>query len=744
MSDSDSFWQKTKNALSRDVGKDARDAAANVGGKVTIIKEKVSGKIDSANTKVGQTTDKYFPTFKKLFQNEEKREQREELRDNKFIMQQEGWMKKTLGGAKGAASAVGGATKSFLQPTAGTGFFTVLVIAAHAAIMLSMPELPNIGTILSEPNYLLGLLFHKFFLMQIIIALIAAFFVYGGSLQFPDKLKLFGEFMIIAALAWFGPVLLANALNNGDIAGFGNMSVIISILFQPWMVVILEHHRDKFAVILSAFWMIAVMIFVIMVLVATFALGTEFTPEYGTMYTPAELWTGLKGAVNQAANSTVNVVTNTGNQVKQTASSSVSGLTSQITGNVDTSQGLPLGVFVTEMQPKVQYVPGQDSLIVFATIRSRSLAKDQGVIQLSCQGGVKETTYANGVATTVLREFPTPALNPTSIPLTYSGNYQDIRKVACDFGTGYGDLVPAGRAVSGNVNITATYDFKTMAYIPLLFMERSKIVALQGQAPSAENPATPPTSARYTPGPLRITILSGAQPYDATLASQDQLGFSVTVANDLKPQGSVTQWKSFQFYVPKQFHLSNCVPALNPAGTWSENPDYSVYDLPVGNIDFPPIEQYFNVLCNLGGNGLGTFTFFTNIDYSYKMIGTTSVTLRSDQPLPATNTGTTGTSTSGGTGTTTDGGTNYPPPNMQSCATTATDATNTYCQVTVSYGIWNCRYDGSGSTSSGFSNANCYLAIPAANTNFVCDFTAGSPSCKLCPREGTADPFILC
>jgi len=639
------------------------------------------------------------------------------------------------GGAKLAAggSAVGAAGMAIVGGTARVAHKGLLALRSHYTalflVLCAAAHYFNVarGTIafsFSDPMLLVYL---------VVLPVLAAFLFYKDDDEpFPWRNML--KFIPISLAAYAIPVGVVWAIDHG----FISMMIGSLILFGApgWIVfVFLNPGESKVTRFLAGLFFLAWTV-VILVLIMEAGLGIS-GGTFVVPISPSDFISAASGIYNKLGTEFGAVYS----QAKNTINGTIAGATQEYyTGTVDQSQGQPIGVFITRMQPALTkfYADNQDSVIVYGVLSARTVSDSISVAN-TCS-----LDFASG-ASTVSKPG---SVTPDKINIDYTGAFQDQYDISCTVPyTSYSSALSPGRTSSAMATFSSTFDFSTWAYVPYAFMDRDLLVSLRRSNvdPAQKLGISAIPMAKFTPGPLMIGMASDSQPYSYQDGGSLPF-FGLTLTNQWFGKGSVNKFNSVDVYIPKPFdlELDTCTPRdvssggafdYRDAADWSQNPAYKHYQ--IFNVAIKPSETFTTIRCQIGYNdaelsqypilgtsGAGVYTFFASANYTYTLQAKTPVTLVS--PSVAMN--------SGGAGST------YQPTQQQlqmesECTQGANcNAGPCTCVVTLpgSSDVWHCQY------TNNVRSRVCYRVVDAQKqTEQLCQFyTDRDPTCNTCTVQG--------
>jgi hypothetical protein len=325
-------------------------------------------------------------------------------------------------------------------------------------------------------------------------------------------------------------------------------------------------------------------------------------------------------------------------------------------GQVDNSQGLPLGVQIIEAKPLFQKfrLEGTDDVIATAIIKARSINEDVYNISNECY---LEFTYSNKLLFGKSKKVQVKGqVQPQNFEIGYTGEQFDQRMIECvvrgtDITAATVDSIPVNTVV-GQVVFNTTFNFTTSGYMTYAFMDKNLFARLRAdnREPWREmGLSSGQMMARYTPGPIMVGMPADSTPYpiDSTAASASLPAFGVTFSNAFVGRGGIKTFDKTYVYVPKQLDfVSECTPkeykiAATESSKHGYGADYKEFELK--NLSRPANELYVTARCPmsiskasspddlLGLSGSGIYTIFLTSRYTYSIDTFTSVNMLFNQ-----------------------------------------------------------------------------------------------------------------
>jgi len=480
----------------------------------------------------------------------------------------------------------------------------------------------------------------------------------AGSADVATKLRRLMMFLGISALVFFAPVLLANLYGKfpglATHIAFGFAGLIIT---QLWVFVLGLGGGEN----LAPRWRKLVTVWFILLFVSAIYANGAFVQRLsstelggkgiGTRQFLVDLYDKAKTnflAIIFRGKLELNRTTSQFNETIAFARGDY------YTAKVDTRSGVPNKVELRELRPTQKSFRDTDQLVVFATLAAETLETDT----------VGEATVLCSASTDIPkggRKTYDGKMQPTG-PLTLRAfeNYD----LTCSFPAGTFSQPTIKSAV---VNMTASFDFSTQAYVKTYWMDRQRYLEFRKTNTDPlvfyEVPERQPQTI-HTAGPVKLTIgLRGSQQVftlDRSVPQDVDLTLSLTIENTGKggrigivhdvvlvvPKGMRVMSVAGQPTPPKQIACKD-VPAL---GEGCADDVSTIYLLEPKNVDatgFLTLLYSIKVAPGdyekiLSTSPLTARFFKTSARYNYVLEGAVSV--------PITQTGTTG----GTTGTVDD------------------------------------------------------------------------------------------
>lgn len=507
--------------------------------------------------------------------------------------------------------------------------------------------------------------------LYIFVAFLAAFVFYNDTSD-PFPIAHFGRFMLITAAAYFVPFIIKYAKDAGLI--HVPLATFLMILAPVWVIFIFINNGGnetvrKLALLFFIGWLIY------LCANGLLQLGSQ-TQTQVILLSPGEARDALaiiiskvrglaSGAVD-VATSPIDTSRRVYNDTKNFFNGQLAGATQEYyTGTVDQSQGVPIGVFITNAEPiYTKFRSDTDDVIVTATLTARTFS-DQLTVQNTCSLEIFDTT---DLAKAGNVHVPGTVV-PQSITILYTGEFQEKHAIDCTVKqSDYSKHLNMARATTGTLYLNSTFDFETWGYAEYGFMDRQLIQAFrtENQNPAEVLGIDPTLRPKYTPGPLMVGMPADTQPvsFDSEAADPHLPAFGVTFSNAWMGKGVVREFKAVEFLIPKPFIIedfASCTPKEGTAvisdgkrldfvgpSQWTEveagqevvvNEAYNKYT--VQNVAIRDGESFITIRCPLeidakqaesfpalGSSGAGKFTFFVHADYVYSTWTRTPVNLQ--------------------------------------------------------------------------------------------------------------------
>ena len=336
------------------------------------------------------------------------------------------------------------------------------------------------------------------------------------------------------------------------------------------------------------------------------------------------------------------------------------------TGKVDSKAKQKIGVYLEDAKSTEQNFFTDKQTIVYTRLRAETLDNPINIV-LNCEAANSKAGIVKATKIYPRSEFNIATMEDESIDCIFDPL-----------------VLSSGPYV---VNITADFDFTTLAYIKSYFVEKGRLRAYtsEGIDPFAENGITEKAPvAIYSNGPIMIGLgLNREQPItlDRSLPTQ-RYTFGITLKNMWKDSGEVKEIKNITIILPEGFALSAEQPHTTreiscediPQEESCEESTSNIYQItPEKGFDkeytyriYMEVAQgdYDNVL---GNTPMITQYFKVMVDYTYELEEVRSVKVFEPEPIQS----------SGGTATT-----HYSPPMFTAYAAPMDSITATTAKIT--------------------------------------------------------------
>jgi hypothetical protein len=550
------------------------------------------------------------------------------------------------GAVAGSALFAGKAGVSFLRLAGhGTWIFTILAAVLHVLYI-------NAGVVSLVSGWL------AFYLC---LGIVAALFVWNDPND-PFPLKRLVKFLLLALAAYLLPLLITQA---DKLLGLPREVAAMTMIMTPLLVIYaFIDPGDVVTRWLSGLYFLALSLWLLFGVV--FPLMAQNAPQYSdVLLSPGEMRSAIVLAFSKTREPLADIpkaITETRNDL---AGKSRNVTQEVFRGQVDQTQGVPLGITLIEAKPLLQRFSfeGGDDIIATASIRSRTADDSVYAVSNKCYLLITDTSsFSSSFRGKHVRIDGT--VSPEKFEIGYTGEQYDQRLIEC--------VVPhdaikkererLGKEATGTRNpltgtvyaqlvFNTTFDFSTSGYMTYAFMDKDLFSSLRADGKEPAREIGLPSNrqqARYTPGPVMIGMPADTIPYPVDSASQNPSlpSFGVTFGNAFAGRGGIQSFGETVLYVPRQLRVSpTCTPkefttVQNTVSDPRFGTDYTRYDIKglkrQNQNNGYATDGYTTLRCPLstasggdllGPSGAGIYTLFLTTRYTYAIDTSTPLSL---------------------------------------------------------------------------------------------------------------------
>ncbi|RJQ17363.1 hypothetical protein C4573_04900 [Candidatus Woesearchaeota archaeon] len=380
-----------------------------------------------------------------------------------------------------------------------------------------------------------GALYDHAYIVYLIFAILAWFFVFRQPGNFGGAWHIFGYFAISAA-SIFIP-LLRTVIPTGDAFGglsYGDLFNLFLVLVPAWPVYTAKHF-DYFFGTIKAIWVVILVSFLVVGFI-DFGQITAAGPDGNVMSPLQKVWSVIKEAAKRMMNVALGIPGNVTYQIRVAADP-------YYAAEVEKNKGVQLGVTFGEIEPYYTYFEYGDPIGGYITVTGRTFV-DEAKVTNKCflddyEGLVDPAGFGiSELETYYLQCNIGPALGPTTIDFTKQ---------------------------SHQFTFKSTFNFQTWGYVTYTFMDRDLLRNLRSEN---KDPVSLYQIARYpeavyTNGPVKLGLVDIRNPPEQPMAVSKENPilpvFGITIQNS-DPLGKVVKINQLTFRIPKplQLDLTTC------------------------------------------------------------------------------------------------------------------------------------------------------------------------------------------
>lgn len=372
----------------------------------------------------------------------------------------------------------------------------------------------------------------------------------------PPLLRMIGEFSFNLTFATSEPLAQFLALLTHSWAP-------VVLLYMLWPRFMMSVASQKWKVLTAVNITIFTLLFTLFVSIAIGPLLGQGFDSPQDVPTPWEVVVGIWEYVRGVGQETIQ----TGRNVTETQIERA--MPTYYTGQVESSQGRSLGVYVTGIQ---SFLP-EYTFDVQGTGRDAQVLPPEENEQIQWFGEIQAQTFASMIPVNIscwyeIRRGRDPEFNdsvsaqPAELRVRYTGEARDYFPFTCAFPMSKIPIDSDQEFLSGQFSTRTHFTFDTWGYTTFWFMDAEERRALQqeNKDPARELGISRRSTALYTPGPISLGMADTSLPISVDAENQDSTALppmGVTIQNAWAGRGHITDIEYVVLQIPEPFELDH-------------------------------------------------------------------------------------------------------------------------------------------------------------------------------------------